>query len=352
MTLNLLDVTQLLSAYHCALLALLLAPKRKLAGLTLLCLTFSLHMATNLGVSLGVIGPRLDITSAFGLAYGPLFYLFVRGMADDTSKWTPITLLHLLPAAIIAIWQPEPPVPYFFGLPSIVIYVGLALRELYRHKRSRAAWRSDDLSISLDWVYKALIAFACLASVDMARELLGFAYSPESADLLLAFVIASVTVLFTLMTRAAFEHDRRKGALPSQAFQAATATIDPAEEVYETEFETIALLMETQELWREPRLSLADLARSAGLSTREISRAINLHSGASFADFVNGYRVDALNALMADPVNHRRTIMELAFEVGFNSKSAFNRVYRNVMGKTPTEAFATFKSDSLVRNQD
>lgn len=345
MTLNLLDVTQLLAAYHSALLALLLAPRAKLAGLALLCLTFALHMATNLGVSLGMIGPRLDITSAFGLAYGPLFYLFVRGMADETSHWTPFTIVHLLPAAIIAIWQPEPPVPYFFGLPSIVIYVALAIRDLHRHTRSRAAWRSDDLSISLGWVYKALIAFACLAALDIARELLGAAYGVRSADDMLSGVIAGVIILFTVMARAAFNHDSRNGALPSQAFETASSAINVRADQYEAEFEKIAGLMETAELWREPRLSLSDLARRVRLSTRDVSRAINTCSGASFAGFVNGYRIAALNALMADPGNHRRTIMELAFEVGFNSKSAFNRAYRDITGKTPTEAFAMYKSD-------
>ena len=47
---------------------------------------------------------------------------------------------------------------------------------------------------------------------------------------------------------------------------------------------------------------------------------------------------------MADPDNHRRTVIELAYEAGFNSKSAFNRIYRDETGRTPSQAFQTHKS--------
>ena len=351
MYLSTLDITQLIAAYHCAILACLLLSRPRLRGLTLLCATFSVHMAFNLGVGLGVIGPAFDITSAFGLVYGPAFYLFVRGVAAEAFRWQPVTALHALPALVIAIWQPEPPIPYLFGLPSLVIYIGLALQQLYRHGRQRAEWRSDDLAISLDWVHAALVAFIALALMDIGREVIGFTSQAIPDDLALAVIIVAVVSLLTLMTRAARSHDDKRGALPDIALTAPRPPADEDETRYAEAFARIGQLIEREAAWQEPRLSLTDLATRLRLSPRDVSRAINLHGRASFARFINGYRVRAIDALMADPDNAGRTIMELAYEAGFNSKSTFNRIYREVTGKTPTEAFELARVERSGNNE-
>ena len=353
MSLSVLDIAQLLAAYHAGLLALHLARRPRLAGLTLLCGIFSVHMAFNLGVSTRLLGPELDITSAFGLLYGPAFYLFVRGLTREGAHWTALTGLHALPALIIAIWQPEPPIPYLFGLPSLLIYIGLSLQALFRHRRLRGQWRSDDLAISLDWVGHALIAFACLAALDILRELIGFTSQAIADDLALTGVIGGVIILLTAMMVAACAHDDRQGALPDfhgPATGAVSSGEDP--ERFAETFARIRSLLDREETWREPRLSVADLARRLQLNAREVSRAVNLHADESFSRFINRYRIRALDELMADPANHQRTLMEMAFEVGFNSKSAFNRIYREMTDQTPTDAFQAARNRKSVPKQD
>ena len=348
MTLTLLDFTQLLAAYHCAFLAALLVPHPRLTGLTLLCATFSLHMTINLGVGLGFIGPAFDITSAFGLLYGPAFYLFVRGMTAESARWTGWTLLHAVPAVMIALWQPEPPIPYLFGFPSLAIYIGLSLLELRRHRRARADWRSDDLAISLDWVQAALTGFIALALLDIGREIIGLTTRGIPDDLALSAIVTGVVVLLTLMMIAARAHDQRRGALPAASLNGSPAAAGDDTASFADAFSRIERFLDEEEAWREPRLSVTDLARRLGLNPRDVSRAINIHGEMSFSRFINGYRIAALDRLLADPANHRRTIMELAYEAGFNSKSTFNRIYREATGKTPTDAFTAAKSGYSV----
>ncbi len=355
MTLSLLDVTQLLAAYHAGLLALHLVQRTRLAGLTLLCGVFALHMAFNLGVGLRLIGPAFDITSAFGLLYGPAFYLFVRGLTREGAQWTALTGLHAVPAILIAIWQPEPPIPYLFGLPSLVIYIGLALRALFRHRSLRGEWRSDDLAISLDWVLYALVGFACLAGLDIAREVIGQTSRAIPDDWALTGVIIGVILLLTGMMKAALAHDDRQGALPDPSQTEPAPGPDMAGEDptrYADAFARVCRLLESEEAWREPRLSVADLGKRLQLGARDISRAVNLQAGTSFSRFINRYRIEALDALMTDPGNHQRTLMEMAYEVGFNSKSAFNRTYREMTGHTPTDAFQAARSGKSVPKQD
>ena len=72
---------------------------------------------------------------------------------------------------------------------------------------------------------------------------------------------------------------------------------------------------------------------------------MNSASGQNFSAYINNYRIEDINALMANQENHRRTLIELAYESGFNSKSAFNRIYRQMTGVTPGHAFREAKTD-------
>lgn len=85
-----------------------------------------------------------------------------------------------------------------------------------------------------------------------------------------------------------------------------------------------------------PQLSVSDLARRVGLTGREVSRLINDCEGIHFFDFVNGYRTRQAALLLADPTWADRSVLEIAYEVGFNSKSSFNTAFRKHQGVTPS----------------
>lgn len=346
MAMGYLEIVQLLASYHTGLLAAILLTKRQLVGLTAFCIIFSLHMATNLGVELKLLSSTQDITSAYGLLYGPAFYLFVRGICVDKSIHLPIEAVHLLPAFMIALWRPDPSVAYMFGFPSLFIYVSLSVRLLFKHGSLTDEWRADDLNISLHWVRNALIGFVALTSIDIARTSLTLFRVNIPSDAALASVTVGVVLLLSFMVKAALRHNSNKGALPEQAFVESQAKASEDLQDYQDLFSQIEALMTREELWREPRLSLADLSEHLGAGTRDISRAINTSGNASFSLYVNGLRVAAINALMSDNANHDRTLIDLAYDVGFNSKSAFNRHYRALTGQSPSEAFKARKANN------
>ncbi|WP_300527941.1 helix-turn-helix transcriptional regulator [Maricaulis sp.] len=334
MTLTILTLVFILTAYHTAVLAVMMALKPRLRPLGGLAAVFGTHMLANLAATTGALPAALDVTSAFGLLYGPLFYLFVRTLAFEDRPPAPMDLLHALPAIIIALWRPDPPISQIFGLPSLVIYISLAVRILFRHRIAAAQYRADDKNIDLGWVGYSVAGFAALAALDILRELVLGPVGWVSDDLALSAVLIAVTALLTAMGVFAWRHDKLQGAVPTKD-TATEADRDDTEAI--ARFGTIDALVRERELWREPRLTLADLARETRLSAREVSRSINTGSGSSFSRYINLMRLDAINALMADPAHKRRTVIELAYEVGFNSKSAFNRIYREETGRTPSE---------------
>lgn len=95
--------------------------------------------------------------------------------------------------------------------------------------------------------------------------------------------------------------------------------------------------MKNEQPWRNGELKLEELAERLALSAHELSQLINGACGVNFQDYLNGYRVVALKEALRDPARAGHTILDLAMDSGFNSKSALNRVFKAHTGITPGE---------------
>jgi AraC-like DNA-binding protein len=91
--------------------------------------------------------------------------------------------------------------------------------------------------------------------------------------------------------------------------------------------------------YTDPKLSIHDLATGMQLSHHLLSRVINEGFHKNFFDFINSYRVEEFKRLIQIPQYHHFTLLSIAFEVGFNSKTAFNRAFKKLTNYTPSEYF-------------
>lgn len=92
-------------------------------------------------------------------------------------------------------------------------------------------------------------------------------------------------------------------------------------------------LLAAQKLYRDGDLTLARLARRLGLPAKRVSEAINRRTGENVSRYVNGYRVaDACAAIEAG-----QSVTDAMLGSGFATKSNFNREFRRVTGRAPTE---------------
>jgi len=81
-----------------------------------------------------------------------------------------------------------------------------------------------------------------------------------------------------------------------------------------------------------PDLNLPQLATELGISIHYLSQVINEHFRLNFFDFVNRYRIEAFKERIADPRYRNFSLLGIAFECGFNSKSTFNRIFKQATG--------------------
>ncbi|MFC6225523.1 helix-turn-helix domain-containing protein [Hymenobacter artigasi] len=108
---------------------------------------------------------------------------------------------------------------------------------------------------------------------------------------------------------------------------------------------TIAGYMRQHKPYLNPSLTIHELATGLQLPPHVLSRVINEGFGQNFFDFVNSYRVDEFKQVMAAPQARQYTLLALALEVGFNSKTAFNRAFKKQTDQTPREYFSGIREE-------
>lgn len=120
--------------------------------------------------------------------------------------------------------------------------------------------------------------------------------------------------------------------------------------------EALVELMHTEKLYQRGDLKLQDLADAMGISPHNLTEVINTRIGRNFYDFVNGYRVDEVKSRLSDPNYAHLTILAIALDSGFNSKSSFNSIFKKHAGMTPSrfrsQEIARCSSDSAGRESD
>ena len=112
--------------------------------------------------------------------------------------------------------------------------------------------------------------------------------------------------------------------------------------------EILIRYMETNTPYRDNGLTLNQLAEMVDITPHNLSEVLNTKLGQSFFDFVNTYRVDDVKKAIIDPTKRNFTLLALAFDAGFNSKTAFNTIFKKYTGKTPSE----FRAELLGEKKD
>ena len=239
-------------------------------------------------------------------ALGPLLYFYVRRLTAPNLQFDRKDVLHFCPL-LVAYWMPA-----WLVVISVVIYLYLSHR-LIQHfynrlqpvlmDRPRFAFRRLDKALHLLGLLCLLWLFNDVLSFAIAVVLIGVA-----AEVMLK--LDSSTQLAKPIT------DRYDAKEKSRRLKEAVA----ANRFYE-----------------DAELTLTSLAVKLNMLPHDLSRIINLGMEKSFSDFINEFRVRESARKMLDPAHDRLTLIGIAYESGFNSQRTFNRVFKEMTGKTPVE---------------
>lgn len=95
-----------------------------------------------------------------------------------------------------------------------------------------------------------------------------------------------------------------------------------------------------------PTLTLSEVAEELNLSKSHLSRIINNELNISFTDYLNSLRVEKAKEYIDNSEFKKYTIVAIGLEAGFNSKSTFNKAFKKVTGRTPSE-YKRHKTNNL-----
>ena len=151
---------------------------------------------------------------------------------------------------------------------------------------------------------------------------------------ILAFIIFCFSVYYFYKRYSALKSKNRK-----------KLNLNP--EKVEEYIDKLLYLLEREKIYRDEGLTLKSLASKISIHPQTLSLIVNERFMKNFSDFINGYRIKEAKKRLMDSDEHYRSILEIAFDIGFNSKTSFNRVFKKYIKMTPSEFRKKFKKESL-----
>ena len=340
---------ELVNTVHIAYIAIsllgisLVVGKSRYSALVLLLLAHTVQESFNIFEELGISPEYLLITPAIQLAFGPLYFLFVKnilyGEIHLKKEW-----IHLIPLIIGLFLGKWWPAVLAIAFVILVIYLVATYKILKSYERSMANWTSADEQYAFRWLLQTFILIGTIEFVDFIRLNLQLLLN-EAILVNWYFISACLSFLctFYLLVRAIRQPElfSRLGEIESveaKQQKLSEREIEQAEAL--NLFSLIDEHIEKTQSFKQPKYSLRDLSDQLGLSEQMVSWAINQGGELSFSTYINGKRLDAFLLIMtANGANFN--ILQNAFDVGFGSKSTFNMVFKQRTGKTPTQYLKT-----------
>ena len=289
--------------------------------------------------------PAFRVARVLPFAYAPLFYVYVRALVSGQApRWRDLAhgiWLALLLGWMAWRWMDGNAVPasgdwnrpWFDPLLFSVAlaYLAAAALQVRRYGRWLRGRRSDADRLSLRWL---AVMTACQFVIWGIASLHALSPLPWADYFLIyAAVAAWVCVVgwFSLAQPPVAEPMPAAPVAPGAPAQAGVE--DPRFDEVEAR---LSSLMSEQALYREPALGIAQVARRSGYPEYLVSAVINRRLGGNFWEYVNRYRVEAVRACL-DDAGDRRSILKIAYEAGFTSKSTFNSAFKRLVGRTPSD---------------
>ena len=286
---------------------------------------------------------------------GPLIYFFVLSLLRQPLPPTPKRYLHYLPAfihvAIVntvvglnlkGVWSFMPREVMHWcmfgieaaGIISFTVYMVLSYREYLKYKD--AYHEKFAVSFSGNLLYYFFVFSFSIA----ACWTVGFIYNYTlSVPTYLAYYIVW-SLLCILVYFLAYQVYNSPSILQLPDIEKDTKGEQPViEGIDRNHLEKLLAYMEEEKPYLDQELRLDRLAELMNMPRYELSKLINQGTGNTYFDFVNRYRVNEYIALRENVKYDHLNILELAFQSGFNSKSAFNRAFRKHTGQSPTDFF-------------
>lgn len=315
------------------------------------------------------------------MLHGPLLYLYIKALSTANNRPDKVDFLHFVPFALFAIYLVIMNILYgqFAGIhlehghsihhqPVIftifLIWIALSgpiyflwsVRLFRKHSSIIRSNFSYNERISIEWLKTLVVIFGivwtALMGIAATWHILGL-FDWQFCTHGIALSI-SVFIILTgyfghrqkdifsqtssvYSTEIKIQPDKSEDSLLDDSSVKKYATTGLKEEDANEHAELLRIYMQDKKPYLEPDLTLLALSEKLNIPSHHLSQVINEKFNLNFYDFVNQYRVEEAKIRITNPAFAGLSLLGIALDSGFNSKSSFNRLFKKFTGKTPSE---------------
>lgn len=328
------EIIQIVTATLLGLVCILLAKHSKSGQHTWTGISFTLSILCYVIIESEVVQslPALRIIAMIGAICIPvLFWLLARAIFDDHFKFAPVILVwfgvQLVPhfnffICYLISWSG------FARLSNIVagaVSLGFVLGGLYTALKTK---QSDLVDSRIRFRNAFIIVTASIIGITLIVEAIPMErQTTVGLQILQRVSIFGITLYFLLSN-----FGIRSGFFFKEILKQKPQPID--DPLLSSKLQT---LMEEQKVYKKEGLTIRELATLMNEQEYRLRRLINGQLGfRNFNDFLNQYRINDACEILSDPTQTRKTILEIAYDLGYQSIGPFNKAFKDLKGVTPT----------------
>lgn len=289
------------------------------------------------------------------LLHGPFLFLYTVALTKQQQN-KKINILHFIPFLLallsllpffllsfpqkIKVYQEEGKsyevlrtVIFIAIILSGIFYSIFSLQKLEKHRKTIVEQFSSTEKINLKWLSYLILGLSIIWVLVIFRE---DKYIFSAVVLYVIFIgyfgIKQVGIFTNTVPKM---QDEKENDLQPEKIKYEKSKISPEE--VNAIYQKLSEVMQIEKIYTDPELNLPYLAQKINVHPNTLSQIINSIEQKNFYDYINHQRVEEFKRLIALSENHKFTLLSIAFECGFNSKTAFNRNFKKATNFSPTE---------------
>ena len=210
---------------------------------------------------------------------------------------------------------------------QIIFYLFIGYEAIVKQQKISVYVEKNGFRTNITWVRLflftnilfVLVSLPVCFWINNERTSISIGQSAMNIDLLFLFVMTALKI----------------GSIDTEKVEEKKSAYKIKNEQAANYWEKLIDYMAKSKPYRDENCSLRTLADQTNIAEHQLSQLLNMHSGISFADFVNEYRLKEAVVYLQDKSKVRKTIDTIAIECGFGSRSSFYRAFKKVYHTTP-----------------
>ena len=203
---------------------------------------------------------------------------------------------------------------------TLLVYLGYTIYDIIKNKKER-------------WMLFFIVPYALINLIDEILFITTKSHNSFSFLETYGIIGLSAILLYMILFKLVVSPKSILPKADTKAYKSSNLSKSKAE-VYKREF---LRLMDKEKLFTNSNITVNQVAQKMGIPRQYLSEVLNVYLKSNFQDYMNKYRAEEFVECLKDEKFKNYSILGIANEVGFKSKSSFNTTFKKIYGVTPSE---------------